>query len=320
MAHEKKCPVCKNTYWGNLNKHFCSDACRKYASRNPEKLHPSGEDSENPAILGTTQSPQLSAKGRTNSTNLINYAGKKLIDVVAHNFMNGKTVPSPKKESYSAPLQSNNLQQIEIISRIINTDSGLLLPEDFREFIGDLRSPFKMLVWGMPGQGKSTFCLKLSNALVANGKLIYVSAEENPTGPTYLSKVKRTIDPKSLADIMVLNRLPNSMEWKNLLLPLVNAHIPDYKHVLYDSSSVLDINPDYPTTIAKEIEYPLFETAVNHIFISHAQKDGKTYIGPSTLGHDVDIVIKVDNGEAIIEKNRYAAESFGLIGATLKIF
>ena len=35
MAHEKKCPVCDKTFWGNINKIFCGDSCRKYEKRNP---------------------------------------------------------------------------------------------------------------------------------------------------------------------------------------------------------------------------------------------------------------------------------------------
>lgn len=323
MAHEKTCPVCQKTYWGNLNKVFCSDACRKYASRNPEKIDLNTPEKDIHLVKKTEGSPQLSVKGRTTSTNLGNYAAKKLIDVVAHKIMNG-TNASPKnvtenKEIDVRPLTTNSLYFLDAMS-YINPNKNIELSEKMGSFFGNLCFPFKMLVWGMAGQGKSTFCLQLANELSKKSKLIYISAEEDPSGITFLSKVKRTVDGDSLKEISVLNKLPNNSEWSNVLGFDMQKQSSIYSHILYDSLSVLDIKPNYPTRIANDLKLPFFDKKTNHIFISHAQKDGKSYLGPSSWGHDVDIVVRVHGGEAFIEKNRFATADAGAIGSVIKVF
>jgi len=121
-------------------------------------------------------------------------------------------------------------------------------------------------------------------------------------------------------NIMVVRRLPNNKEWQDLFLINQQPNACEYKNVLYDSISVLDITPNYPNNLAKKLAYSAFSAQVNHIFISHAQKDGKSYLGPSIWGHDVDIIIRVQSGQAIIEKNRFATDVSGQIGATYQIF
>jgi predicted ATP-dependent serine protease len=319
MAHEKKCPVCQNTYWGNLNKLFCSDACRKYASRNPEKVDLGFDERPTISSNNSVGSPQLSVKGRTNSTSLGAYAAKRLMDVVAHNLMNGSKSGAAKREEDEPPLTTNNLSILTVLNQF-SPSRNILLPETLGSFFGNLCFPFKMLVWGMPGQGKSTFCLQLANALSKTSKLIYVSAEEDPNGITFMSRVKRTVDSASLPEISVLNRLPKKSEWQGLLAFDAQSQSSPFGHILYDSLSVIDIKPNYPKQLAKELALSFFDTKINHVFISHAQKDGKSYLGPASWAHDVDIVVRVDGGEAFIEKNRFASVDAGLIGSTIKVF
>jgi hypothetical protein len=76
----------------------------------------------------------------------------------------------------------------------------------------------------------------------------------------------------------------------------------------------------YPALVEKKSKLKIFNSSMSHIFISHAQKDGKSYKGESGWGHEVDIIIQIKNGVAIIEKNRFATDKVGQIGATFKIF
>jgi hypothetical protein len=300
---------------------FCSDACRKFASRNPDKVSYEFPKHNSETIRETPKSPQLSVKGRTNSTNLINYAAKKTIDVIAHRIMNNVDSQSKIKDSNQKPLVATNLQNANALGGLSLMNKTLHLPEDYQQFLGELTFPFRMLVWGMPGQGKSTFCLQFANALAGYPKVIYVSGEENPGDTTFLSKVKRCISTDKKDKTLALNRLPNYAEWGNIIKPIPHSFVvPEYRHILYDSISVLDIQPDYPSVLAKQTKNPAFESAINHIFISQAQKDGKTYLGPASWGHDVDIIVRVSLGQAQIEKNRFATESAGQIGSTLKVF
>ena len=321
MAHEKKCPVCKKSFWGNLNKTFCSDACRKYASRNPDKVSYPPVSSSSEIAQGLPQSPQLSVKGRTNSTNILNYAVKKTIDVFAHNLMKNEDTTSQKEETNQKPLVGTSLKNVGSLIGLNLPYKVLQLPEEFEKFLGKPNFPFKMLVWGMPGQGKSTFCLQLANVLAAYPKLIYISAEEDPNGTTFGNKVKRCISLDKKDKVVAYNRLPTYKEWAEIIKPVPHIFVvPEYRHILYDSISVLDIEPNYPALIAKQTANHSFETAINHIFIAQAQKDGKTYLGPASWGHDVDIIVRVGLGQAIIEKNRFATDVSGLIGSTLKVF
>ena len=242
-----------------------------------------------------------------------------MIDVLAHKLMEnvGKSSDS-NKQLPQKPLMVGNLNMISAIGNVSRYGKRIELPGALQSFLGELYFPFKMLVWGTAGQGKSTFCMQLTNALTNYPKLIYISGEEDPYGPTFIDKVNRTISKGSFDKMRVLNRLPNITEWQGLM-KYENGQ-PVFRHILYDSVSVLDITPEYPRVLALNQALSFFDTHVNHIFIAHAQKDGKSYLGPSMWGHDVDIIVKVHNGVAFIEKNRFATSTNGLIGSTYNIF
>jgi predicted ATP-dependent serine protease len=315
MAHEKQCPVCGKMYWGNINKLYCTDGCRKYASRHPEKVAPVANQLPKQEPMG----PQLSVKGRTSSGSLLNYAGKKAIDYIAERLTKGVVDGEKNNDDQTEPLKPESLTVLKVMKMTRGGNSLIPMSNEFIPFLGKLSTPFKMLVWGMPGQGKSTFCLKLANMLSATSKLLYISAEENPDGDTFNDKVDRAVK-NNLHNIIVARRLPNNKEWQDLFLINQQPNACEYRNVMYDSISVLDITPNYPNTLAKKLTYSAFSAQVNHIFISHAQKDGKSYLGPSIWGHDVDIIIRIQSGQAIIEKNRFATDVSGQIGATYQIF
>jgi hypothetical protein len=77
----------------------------------------------------------------------------------------------------------------------------------------------------------------------------------------------------------------------------------------------LDISPFYVHAVAHDFQLPDFTKRRSHIFITHAHKDGKQYRGDGSWGHEVDIIIRVENGIATTEKNR-----FGEVGRSLTVF
>ena len=76
---------------------------------------------------------------------------------------------------------------------------------------------------------------------------------------------------------------------------------------------------EYQEREAKDFEHfaTLFILAecTSLIWITHAQKDGRGYIGESSGAHEADIVVRCDEGEATTLKNR-----FGPAGTSFTIF
>ncbi len=321
MAHKNTCPVCLDEFWGNLNKIFCGDSCRKYAKRNPGLTKSGAPIASNLPVTGTPV-PSLSGKGRTITGGIGNYALKKGIDVLAHKLMHGSDMSlkaglqSNKEE---APLLTTNLFMSSALSASEIGKNLIVLPVEWFSLLGELTSPFKMLVWGEAGQGKSTFCLQLASVLAESKSVVFISGEEKPSGKTFNEKVKRCVAFDRQWKIQVVDRLPSVRQWDTLVTPN-GTLLPVYHSVFYDSISVLGISPMYPGELEKQSSAKVFNSSLNHIFITHAQKDGKSYKGDSGWGHEVDIIIHIINGEAIIEKNRFATATAGQIGATYKIF
>jgi hypothetical protein len=321
MAHKKICPVCLEDFWGNLNKIFCGDSCRKFAKRNPGITKSGAPMASNLQIAGTPVPPS-SGKGRTITSGIGNYALKKGIDVLAHKLMHGSdlalksNLPSNNDDT---PLKVQSLLLSGSLSALAISQNLIQLPENWFNLLGELTSPFKILVWGEAGQGKSTFCLQLASVLAESKSVVFISGEEKPSGKTFNEKVKRCVAFNRQLKIQVVDRLPSIKQWDALITPN-GALLPSYHCVFYDSISVLGISPMYPSELEKQSKAKVFNRILSHIFITHSQKDGKSYKGDSGWGHEVDIIIQIKNGEAIIEKNRFATSTTGQIGATYKIF
>ena len=132
----------------------------------------------------------------------------------------------------------------------------------------------------------------------------------------------------------------NTKEWKDVLSDSYQKDDKKrryYRRVLVlDSMSVLDITPQYfedAYDYHRQRGLPEEKLAVwnllahqsGRIYIAHATKDGKEYIGASDWAHDVDMVIECakssGRGQAIIRKNRFtASDGRGSIGSTMDIW
>ena len=142
---------------------------------------------------------------------------------------------------------------------------------------------------GLPGGGKSTFCLQYSDYLAKNfGNVIYVSGEEGYS-KTLKDKVIRT---KADSRNLYFHDANNLEE--------IKQHIPaDRFHFIFiDSLDTLRID----AIKLKELREYYAKSAF--ITISQSRKDGKMK-GDNEILHDADTVIGIHNGIGSTSKNRF---------------
>lgn len=153
---------------------------------------------------------------------------------------------------------------------------------DYLELIGKPQLNFSLMVWGQPGQGKSTFSIAFGNYLAQHfGKVAYLSSEEYGSY-TLQDKLKRVgqISPK-------LFFIKNLQEFK-----------PTYDFLLIDSVNNFGLGlEEYRALRAK---YP----NIGIVLIMQATKGGQ-FRGEKAWEHDVDTVIKLEAGKAFTTKNRF---------------
>lgn len=317
--HIKNCLNCGKEIFGKINKLFCKDACRKRFKRHGGVGY-SGVFKKKNEKEPEDKSFQEKKANELKNNVIETYALKKLIDVGA-NFLESKLINKPIDQKLLALHPSSVPLKIQTAASNFNQSNKkampVLLSEDFKEFLGNISYPFRMLVWGMPGDGKSTFCMRLANEITNQYKILYVSGEEALDSDTTKDKQERSIAPKNLNSCVFINRLPaNQEEWKGVFEDHSNDNFRlRYIAVFYDSITKLGITPFYIDAVKSDCNMNYFNGQVSHIFISHAHKDGSTYRGDGSWGHEVDIVIRCEKGIAIIEKNR-----FGTLGNTFKIY
>ncbi len=153
--------------------------------------------------------------------------------------------------------------------------------------IGDPCEGFKMMVYGKPGNGKSTFCLLFAKYLSENlnKKVLYIASEEK-FGYTLKEKIQRLNVAND--NFYISERIPYDLS--------------GYDVVFFDSVNDLDIDPKELNEIASQ--------GISTVAIFQCTKDGD-YRGGSEFKHDSDTVVKVENFLAKIEsKNRFG----GIVG------
>lgn len=325
MSYINQCENCGKEFEGYINKRFCGDTCRKYYKRhNGLPLSKIRNESRIPEIPDNRgQNPGQTEKSRTvsPSSKMENYVIKKLINVGA-NVLQKKLVtlidkPKITPVSNSVPLEISTAEHDYVFSGLTEFNKRVILSSEFKDFLGNITYPFKMLVWGLPGYGKSTFCMKLANEIANTYNILYVSGEEKLKSSTLKDKQKRTIEDKNKKACMFINRLPGNLdEWKQVIIQKMdNTYSIRHKALFYDSVTQLAISPFYVDALANECKMPFFNKELSHIFISHAHKDGSAYRGDGSWGHEVDVVIRCEKGIAVTEKNR-----FGEVGKELRIY
>ncbi len=154
----------------------------------------------------------------------------------------------------------------------------------WRALVGNPSQPYKMMIYGKAGSGKSTLSLQFAKYLASqhNQKVLYVAHEEG-FSYTLQEKLERLgADDKNLS---IVDTLPKN--------------ISNYDVIFIDSVNSMNIEPEELREIGKGKTF---------VYIFQTTKDGQ-FRGQNTFGHDVDVIVKVENKTANAEKNRFGGNS-----------
>lgn len=181
-------------------------------------------------------------------------------------------LPAIKERKESANfIQAQKLQ--EMTFRTLN------LKEPYRNFIGDPEVGFSAVVYGLPGAGKSTFCVEFANHLAENhGKTLFISSEEG-YGVTLQSKLKKVSEWLILSDLKDKSKLKDTVRDSRA------------RFVFIDSINHMKISHDDLELLKGQFK------DVSFIGILQATKQGN-FKGEQEFAHNADIIIQVEKGMA----------------------
>lgn len=149
------------------------------------------------------------------------------------------------------------------------------------EKLGLLPTSWRLLVYGLPGNGKSRFCLKFSQAYY--GKVLYVACEEG-FGATM--KKKLVMDEITGENIIISDAM---LKWEL-------------------DKDIAEVSPDLliidSISAAKDESMVDMSLEMAQIWVAHVTKDAR-FKGDSSVAHNVDIILRIENGVLFVEKNRF---------------
>ncbi|MNS73389.1 DNA repair protein RadA [compost metagenome] len=142
------------------------------------------------------------------------------------------------------------------------------LPEWAKDCFGDLVGNFIMIIWGMSGNGKSSFIMQLVKLLMMYGKVLYVGLEEGFEASMQMN-VKRHLNEEEHSGLIEF--ADHTMTYDALIRKLKRKRSPRF--IIIDSLQYWNITYDMYKALKEMFPRKSF------IFISHAAgkiPDGKT--------------------------------------------
>lgn len=215
---------------------------------------------------------------KTDTAPTIDYSKVKLSDLLDLK----ETAPAPLKTQITPVLSAKELSEKQF--------NLIQLKGIWAEFIGQPEFGFSLSIYGLPGQGKSTFAILLAKYLTENhGKVLFNSSEEKHS-KTLQNKLLRL---NAVNDLILISSNSTAAELRE---QIKNRPSP---FVIIDSVDHMKASAEDIENLKKEF------SKVSFILIHQSTKDGKQK-GSNEFTHNADIVVRVENGKAITEKNRYA--------------
>jgi hypothetical protein len=148
---------------------------------------------------------------------------------------------------------------------------------------GNICEPFRLMIYGKGGHGKSTLSLEFAHYLADQmGKTVLFVANEEGFGATLQDKIKRLN--AAHPELFIVDELPTDLS--------------KYDIVFLDSADSLRMTPIEANKLCKK--YPKMSLVTIH----KVTKTGN-FRGSAEWEHDCDTSVNVSNGTAKAEKNRF---------------
>lgn len=171
------------------------------------------------------------------------------------------------------------------------------LSDKMKAAVGEITYDFRMIVWGESGNGKSNFVVQLTNMLLDEGPVLYLSIEE-ARGPTIQRLIFRYIPEEKRKNLKVAYA---AIDYEGLVQHLKRPRTP--KFVFIDSVQYLEMNVRQYKALVSAFPNKAF------VFVSHAKgklPDGKT---ADKIRYDCGIKIRVDRDIALVKHSRYGGST-----------
>ena len=159
----------------------------------------------------------------------------------------------------------------------------MTLKGKFKKLIGDPSEPFKIMIYGKAGSGKSSLSLQFAQHLAELGKKVLYVAHEEKFGYTLQEKMRRY-----------------NIAHRNLfIVDTMPANFKGYDVVFIDSINSVGYEPE---------ELRKLDGSKSYVYVFQCTKDGN-FRGSQEFEHDVDTSICVEEMTAHAIKNRFGGNS-----------
>lgn len=162
-----------------------------------------------------------------------------------------------------------------------------------RRWLGPIKHPSSILMWGDAGGGKSSLALVLANEWNRIGPALYIMSEERIASHRMEARARRMrVNPPALWRVEA-----HSIDTAR---QAIRAGTPTGPYALVIIDSVNDLSSKPLEVIQLLKEFP----AQSFILIAQSDKVADKYAGPAKWKHAVDVIIEADAGTARTTKNR----------------